>query len=502
MKSKLFLFFLLITWLFIAPVIVSIVNVSAVYGETGDSGTLTDTDTSADTFNVQIDTVVNDIYPTQTAKFLITINNTLAQEDEFKFNFGAIPKWSFTTDPASYLSGVNVGAGKPITFPLSITPSSDALGFGLQNFKVMFNSKKTGISKEASFMIFYRNPTPPVTKYQPTVAFNFDIPEKIDPRQPVTLKVLLDNKNPLALSDVLITIRSDLYNIDRIVSLASLEKKTELFTVNYNPTQPPKEDTITVKIKVGDVEFTPATKQIEIIEYTDIPEKKDETSSFFKWILSYTYTNNGNVKETKEVKVPTSLFMLPFMKTSPKAALVKDDNGRSFSWNIELESQESKTVLVTKNYRPLIYIILLIIIGIVLYYIFRSPIVIKKETKIMNVDNQGISDVKILLHLKNRTNKSVEDVKLVDRIPQMGMLDTEFSVGTLHPSKVIKHEHKGTIIRWDIPTLEPFEERIISYTIQSKLKIIGGFSLPQAVVKFKGKGESVKRTLSNKITAK
>ena len=160
MKSKLFLFFLLITWLFIAPVIVSIVNVSAVYGETGDSGTLTDTDTSADTFNVQIDTVVNDIYPTQTAKFLITINNTLAQEDEFKFNFGAIPKWSFTTDPASYLSGVNVGAGKTITFPLSITPSSDALGFGLQNFKVMFNSKKTGISKEASFMIFYRNPTP------------------------------------------------------------------------------------------------------------------------------------------------------------------------------------------------------------------------------------------------------------------------------------------------------------------------------------------------------
>ena len=86
------------------------------------------------------------------------------------------------------------------------------------------------------------------------------------------------------------------------MSLASLEKKTELFTVNYNPTQPPKEDTITVKIKVGDVEFTPATKQIEIIEYTDIPEKKDETSSFFKWILSYTYTNNGNVKETKEVK--------------------------------------------------------------------------------------------------------------------------------------------------------------------------------------------------------
>lgn len=493
MKSKLFLLFLLITGLFIAL----IANISVVYGETS-----TDTSGASGTFNVEIDTVVNDIYPTQTAKFLIIITNNLTEEDEFKFNFGAIPKWSFTTDPASYLSGVNVGAGKTITFPLSITPSSDALGFGLQNFKIAFNSKKTGTSKEASFMIFYRNPTPPVTKYQPTVAFNFDIPEKIDPRQPVTLKVLLDNKNPLALPEVLITIRSDLYNIDRIVSLASLEKKTELFTINYNPTQPPKEDIITVKIKVGDVDFTPATKQIEIIEYNDIPVKTDETSSFFKWVLSYTYTNNGNVKETKDVKVPTSLFMLPFMKTSPKAALVKDENGRSFSWNVELAPQESKTVLVTKNYRPLIYIILLIIIGTVLYYIFRSPIMIKKETKIINVDNQGISDVKILLHLKNRTNKSVEDVKLVDRIPQMGMLDTEFSVGTLHPSKVIKHEHKGTIIRWDIPTLEPFEERIISYTIQSKLKIIGGFSLPQAVVKFKGKGESVKRTLSNKVTAK
>ena len=127
---------------------------------------------------------------------------------------------------------------------------------------------------------------------------------------------------------------------------------------------------------------------------------------------------------------------------------------------------------------------------------------VKKESEVLKIEDQGVSHLKVLLHLKNRSNKPVDEVKLIDRVPPIASIDRDFAMGTLHPDKVIRHEHKGTILKWNISTLDPYEERIISYNIISKLKIIGGVTLPNAVVKFKGKGKKTRRILSNKETSK
>jgi hypothetical protein len=41
------------------------------------------------------------------------------------------------------------------------------------------------------------------------------------------------------------------------------------------------------------------------------------------------------------------------------------------------------------------------------------------------------------------------------------------------------------LVVWDIESLSPSEERVITYFLRSKLKIIGGFNLQPAVVKYK-----------------
>ena len=489
MKNKVFLLFVLLVFSML------IVSISVFAEETTNSEEST-------VFDIKIDVKVNDIYPTQTAKFLITINNPLEVEDEYKISFASSTKWSFTTDPISYLSGINVAPGDDVTFPLLIKASGDGLSYGMQSFPITIKSKNSGISKQISTQLLLRNPKPPLKEYLPSVSLGVDIPDNIDPKKSVDLNLILVNKNPLNIDELVISIRSELYNMDRVIPLASLQKKKEVFKINYDPNTPPQDDIITVKLKVGDVDFTPVSKQISIISFKDLGEDKSLSKSFLKRKEEYTFTNDGNIKDTKEVKIETSLFMLPFTKTIPRAEVVKDKDGRFFKWNLELSPKETSNVVVIKNYRPFFYILILIILGVILYYLFRNPVVIRKETKILKIEDEGISLLKVLLHIKNRSNKPIDDVKLIDRVPHIVALEKEFSVGTLQPDKIIKHEHKGTIIKWNISVLEPFEERIISYNIKSRLKIIGGLTLPSSVLKFKGKGKNMKKVLSNKALSK
>jgi hypothetical protein len=263
----------------------------------------------------------------------------------------------------------------------------------------------------------------------------------------------------------------------------------------------PMTDMLTVKVKVIDTDFTPVSTPVEIVAYKNTAAEEIVTKSFLKKTTEYVYSNDGNINDKEKVKIKTSLFSHIFTKTTPKAYVEKDDNGRFLVWDLELSPNEYQSIIYIRNYRALFYVLILLILGVVGYYIFRSPILVKKETEVLKIEDQGVSHFKVLMHLKNRSNKAVDEVKLIDRIPQIASLDTSFGVGTLNPDKVIRHEHKGTILKWNISALDPYEERIISYNVASKLKIIGGVNLPAAVVKFKGKGKSVKRIFSNKVTS-
>ena len=59
----------------------------------------------------------------------------------------------------------------------------------------------------------------------------------------------------------------------------------------------------------------------------------------------------------------------------------------------------------------------------------------------------------------------------------------------MQPSKILKHEKKGSIIKWSIDELHVGEERVISYRIKSRLPIIGDFTLESAVARFKHQGK-------------
>jgi hypothetical protein len=71
-------------------------------------------------------------------------------------------------------------------------------------------------------------------------------------------------------------------------------------------------------------------------------------------------------------------------------------------------------------------------------------------------------------------------------------LQKEFDIGTIQPIKMIADEKGATLLRWEIPEIEPYEERIISYKVKARLKVLGNFSLPPALAKFKSRSAELK----------
>jgi hypothetical protein len=153
----------------------------------------------------------------------------------------------------------------------------------------------------------------------------------------------------------------------------------------------------------------------------------------------------------------------------------------------------------TTNYRILLYGIILLILIIVSYYLIRSPVIATKDCRIMGKKIDGISNLKVKLHIKNRSARTISNIKIIDKVPSLVDIVEENNLGSLRPTKILRHGNSGVIARWDLEALEPYEERIITYKLKSKLKIFGSIELPQTLMKFDSKFGGIRTSTSNSI---
>ena len=111
----------------------------------------------------------------------------------------------------------------------------------------------------------------------------------------------------------------------------------------------------------------------------------------------------------------------------------------------------------------------------------------------------GISELKVLITLLNRSSSQLSDVHIIDRIPGIADLKPDHEVGTLRPSQVLHHDQQGTQLRWSIETIDPHEERILSYKIRTKLSVLGGLNLPPLRLTYKhyGYNRSIMSNMEN-----
>ncbi|MCP3685653.1 MAG: hypothetical protein GY861_23635 [bacterium] len=451
---------------------------------------------SAADFSVEHEILDNNILYGEQASYKLIVSSNQEFDDKFRLTAPDV-SWTVQTQPLyHYFGGFEVKSMANGTTTLLLNPLQK-IPVGQYRVQLNIESVETGEKQSEFFIINVKSPTPPLRDYLAAVDKIVDMPNRIDPREPFTIKINLVNLNPKDIPDVVVSLESEIINKEVHTPLSPLEKKTVEVPVTLNALTAPQKDTLKVLLTIENQTLQPLKEQFEIMGYSDFEEKEEPSGGFLSSKKTIICTNNGNVGDAKTIEVKTNFFKKIFTKAEPEAYTINRKDGSYLAWEVSLGPQESTSIKVTTSYLILFVIFVAIIAVIAIYYFMRSPVEIKKEAAVIGFKEGGISDLKIVLHIKNRGQKTFQRLKVVDRIPIIADIEKEIEIGTLKPTKIFQHG-KGTVIKWDVDALEKYEERVLSYRIKSKLSILGGFNLPAAILKFEDEKAKERMTKSNK----
>ncbi len=452
MKKKLFL--LLLTILLVSPVL----------GE----------------LSAEVETIENSIYLDEQAKFILKLYNPDSSSKVVQI-YAPDVRWYVELKP----SITRLDRNESVELQLNLIPSVWAEP-GSQAVKVFIEAPNRNEKVELELPVFVKSFDIGPIDYSPSVEMRVTFPENINPTDSIKLDVYLRNRNRLDIENLNLYIgsESELLQETRTFPLEPLSERREKFTFEIDPLTEPMQDQLEVMISIGNRPVNRERLTYKIVAYSDFVKQTDTIEELFKTTTEYTVVNEGNIRKRDVFAINTNPLKKLFTNTDPDPTSVRIKEEGRMEWILDLGPAEENTIKVVENYRPIVYLILLGVVIVIIYFLYRSPIIVKKEAVVMGSSSEGISEMKVLLHVRNRSQELMEGIEITDLIPSIAKMEKKSRVGTLSPKKVIRHQKRGTLIKWELDALEPFEERIITYRLKSKIAIVGGFTLPRAKIEF------------------
>jgi len=425
----------------------------------------------------------------ETAVFEVELSHDSALEELFEV-FSSDVTWDVRSSQA-----LRVPAGEKLRTNVTVRPLN--LNPGAYNLPVMFKRAGSSDTQRAIVYIEVESPFSGEANYLPAVRGVASIEREVDPRKGVVLKLSLENQNRRILDKVDVKVRSRIVNKDYTTGLGALEKKTLTFIAEIDPRTEPHADALQISIVVPENEkayqFDVLPVQYEVVPYGSIVPRVDAQSEFLKTTERVTLVNEANRKLTHVYRVPAWFGKRWFIAANPSAVVESGD----LTWEVALEPSQKAELVIVYNYRPIFWVLLIGGVLVAAYYVFRSPVSVQKRVKIVGTHEGGITELKVVVELINRSSKTVRQVKVLDLVPHLASVVEQFKDTVLAPSKITPHEHKGTLVRWDIDFMEAKEHRILVYRIRTKLSVLGGLSLPVTAAHFLYEGHE-RETVSNK----
>jgi len=229
-------------------------------------------------------------------------------------------------------------------------------------------------------------------------------------------------------------------------------------------------------------------KAEEIINYLEVSgtsvEKK--TSGIIIRKTEIKKTNEGNTPVRGRIEVTKDIISRLFTSFSEDPA--SSERGAIFvnyAWEKELNPSESIVVSITTNYTlPFILIVLIIVVVIFARMATRTNLMLRKRVSFVRTKG---GEFALKVRISAKAIKDIKNVRIVDRIPNGTKIYEKFEKA---PDRI--DESAGKLF-WNIDRLNKGEERVYSYIIYSKLKIVGRFELPKATAMYEidGKNEMV-----------
>ena len=377
---------------------------------------------------------------------------------------------------------VTISAGSAYSASI-VVKSHDTVAPGIYHLPLTVETQRG--EREEVYLKVYLSPINQVD-YEATIKPTIDMNEKINPKEPVSVKIALENKNLLNLSNLTVRIESDIPEFAKqaMIDLGPRDNKTVEFTITPDPYQQPKQYVLSFVFERNMQPIKVVEKVVEIIAlvppFTIEPVHE---KSFLKRVSTLTITNQGNVLNTQDVTYPISYWDV-LVVTNSDAQVVRTDEGRFLLWSKTLAPHEATQVMYVTNYRLYIYF-LLVIIGLVLFYFYvKAPIILQKSAVTTRNDADGsLSEIKVTLEFRNVSKKHLKNVIIEDFIPAIAQVEKSLQLGTLKPQH-IKPVRGGTIITWVLPDMDAGDHRVVSYKLKAKLNILGIFELPRASAEY------------------
>lgn len=429
------------------------------------------------------------ISPLGEAKFDIKVINNNGISDLFYIEPSDVA-WSLRTlNTPDATTGIALNPYESKSSVVYLKPSEDVAA-GTHYVELRVRSSETGKYSSELFVITV---DPKVIDYSVKVPIELLESTSIDPAKTNSVKILIKNPYPVHLVNVTVTASSKFLNKEVIVDIPPKSDKVIDFSLKVDASTPKQEDILTVTVTQNGKEMASMKKTLSIKEYR-LPYKQEVSTEkvFLGTIHKYVFTNTEGAQKTQDIMVQ-KMLSVAFLITNPTAGTEMFDNKEYFIWkSVALNPNESYSVTIKEDYKQYVITALIIILVLVLYFGFRSPIIIKKKAYAIHKKDTGNNEMKVVLYVKNRSFRTLEKVRVLDRLPLIHRVEEDFGPGTPEP-KYRKHGTEGMILDWDI-ILSPKEERIFTYKVKSALPLVGEFTLKPCIVQYGAKG---KRTSSS-----
>ena len=229
----------------------------------------------------------------------------------------------------------------------------------------------------------------------------------------------------------------------------------------------------------------------------NVQELKKETSGLLVKQLSITRINNGNDDSEEMYLHKLSLVQKLFTTTDPGPSFIEKSSGvYTYKWYFQIKPTESYTINVRTNYTNLVVIIIALIVIILLVIYLRGSLTVGKRVLSVKKGN-SIVETKVLISLKNRSRRRIKDIRVIDRLPRS--MQAPYAYGSVMPVSSKKDE-KGYLLVWNIKTMGPAEERVISYRVKANKPIQGMIMFPNVLVRYKAKNDRISTANSGSVS--
>jgi len=320
---------------------------------------------------------------------------------------------------------------------------------------------------------------------------------KIDPRKENVLKLELENLYDTFYEDVQLTIKTDFFEEKIEFDIGTKEKKEISVVLETDAQTTEGEYLLELTGTVGGKTYLDHDLNLVVSKFSDLKEIIEPYSGFLIYGEEITQTNDGNEILEKTYVKEFSGISKKFTSFDPEPEFVDADGKLMAEWSYTLNPGDEFKISYKTNYgRPLIILILVILVASLVYFWVKKPLVIKKRVITLRASKGEIGIMKVMISVKNNTSKPLNGITLVDYLPKALKKPSEF--GQYQPDNVA-HTGQSLRLSWNVSSLRPKQERIISYKISGSIRVVGKMTLPNAVARVR-KGSRKFRVYSNRTS--